>query len=111
MQKQLLEEYPSKQVRVYAVWLPMLAGDAREEWNGITMPDARVMHFWDGDLQIGRWFAKQVEGYDGVAWDIYYLFGPNAVWETIPTPLVGSGSTIYGERQALQSQVSTLLGK
>lgn len=111
MQKQLLEQYPSEQVRVYAVWLPMLAGDAREEWNGMTMPDARVTHFWDGDLQIGQWFATQVDGYDGVAWDIYYLYGADAVWETIPSPLLGSGQTIYAERQMLKMQVSTLLGK
>ena len=111
MQKQLLEQYPSEQVRVYAVWLPMLAGDAREEWNGMTMPDARVTHFWDGDLQIGQWFATQVDGYDGVAWDIYYLYGADAVWETVPSPLVGSGQTIYAERQMLKMQVITLLGK
>ena len=111
MQKQLLEQYPSEQVRVYVVWLPMLAGDSREEWDGSTMPDARVTHFWDGELQVGRWFAQQVNGYDGVAWDIYYLYGPDAVWENVPSPLVGSGRTIYAERQSLQRQVSTLLGK
>ena len=40
------------------------------EWNGTTMLDSRVMHFRDGELQVGRWFAKQVDSYDGVAWDI-----------------------------------------
>ena len=111
MQTQLLAQYPSEQVRVYAVWLPMLGGDAREEWNGTTMPDARVTHFWDGELQVGQWFAKQVEGYDGVSWDVYYLYGPHAVGETIPSPLLGSGRTIFAERQALQKQISTLWGK
>jgi len=70
-----------------------------------------VTHFWDGELQVGQWFAKQVEGYDGVSWDVYYLYGPDAVWESIPSPLLGSGRTIFSERQALQMQVSTLLGK
>ena len=87
----------------------MMSGDAREEWDGSTLPDPRVMHFWDGDLHVGRWFAKNVDGYDGIAWDIYYLFGPEAVWETVPLPFVGSGVTIYGERQQLQKQISTLL--
>jgi hypothetical protein len=76
VQKQLLDQYPSEQVRVYAVWLPMLAGDSREEWNGTTMPDARATHFWDGELQIGEWFAKQVDGYDGVAWIFIISLGP-----------------------------------
>jgi hypothetical protein len=89
----------------------MLGRDAREKWNGNTMPDARVTHYWDGNLQIGQWFAKQVDGYDGVAWDIYYLFGPDATWETVPTPLMGEGITIYGERETLEMQVHTLLAK
>lgn len=104
-------QYSSANLRVYAVWLPMLWSDSREKWNGATMPDARVMHFWDGDLQVGEWFARQVDGYDGVAWDIYYLYGPDAVWETVPSPLVGSGRTIYGEREQLETQMHTLLNR
>ena len=111
MQKQLLEQYSSEQLRVYTVWLPMLAGDAREEWNGTTMPDARVTHFWDGELQIGAWFAKHLAGYNGVAWDIYYLYGPDAVWENVPLPLLGSGRTIYAEREKLKVELQTLLSK
>ena len=87
----------------------MLGGDAREEWNGTTMPDPRVMHFWDGETVVGQWFAKKVDGYQGIAWDVYYLYGPDATWQTGPSPLIASGGTIYGERQALQMQMSTLL--
>ena len=89
----------------------MLGGDARDRWNGNSMPDIRVIHYWDGNLQIGQWFAKNVDGYDGVAWDVYYLYGPDATWQTVPAPLVGSGVTIYGERKALEMQVHTLLEK
>ena len=89
----------------------MLWNDAREKWNGTTMPDARVTHFWDSDLQVGEWFAKQVDHFEGVSWDVYYLYGPEATWETIPTPLVGSGSTIYGERETLKMRMDALFGK
>ena len=75
------------------------------------MPDARVIHFWDGDQQVGQWFAEKVEGYRGVSWDAYYLYGPEATWETVPAPLLGSGGTIYGERETLEKQVRTLLEK
>ena len=109
MQEQLLDQLPSDQLRVYAVWLPMLWSDARVTWNGHTMPDPRVIHFWDGDVQVGEWFAKEVEGYRGVSWDTYYLYGPEAKWETIPSRLVASGGTIYGEREALKRQVITLV--
>ena len=87
----------------------MLGGDAREEWDGTTMPDPRVMHFWDGETVVGQWFAKQVDGYEGISWDAYYLYGPDASWGSVPSPLVGSGGTIYGERQTLKTQLSTFL--
>lgn len=75
------------------------------------MPDNRVVHFWDGERAIGEWFAKQVDGYDGISWDTYYLYGPDATWESVPSPLIGSGRTIYGERAELKMQVSTVLEK
>ena len=111
MQNQLSAQYPSEQLRVYAVWLPMLWSDARKKWNGTTMPDTRVIHFWDGDLQVGQWFAKQVDGFEGISWDTYYLYGPDATWENTPSPLMGSGGTIYGERETLEMQLRTLLEK
>ena len=89
----------------------MLGGDAREKWNGLSMPDNRVTHFWDGELQVGQWFAENVEGYKGVSWDTYYLYGPNAKWETTASQAVGSGGTIFDKREALKMQVTTLLEK
>ena len=89
----------------------MLWSDSREMWNGTNMPDARVMHYWDGEQAVGEWFAREVDGYEGTAWYIYYLYGPDATWETVPSPLVGSGRTIYGEREKLRMQVGALLGE
>jgi hypothetical protein len=110
-QTQLLKEYPSEQLSVYAVWLQMLPSISSEKWDPTIMPDARVKHFWDGDLEVARWFAKQVDGYEGVSWDIYYLYGPDAVWKTVPAPLMSSGGTIYRERETLMTEVSALLEK
>ncbi|HKY54465.1 MAG TPA: hypothetical protein VJM08_09175 [Anaerolineales bacterium] len=111
MQNELLAKYPSKELRVYAVWLPILWGDAREKWNGNTLPDLRVTHFWDGEMQAGEWFAKEVEGYRGISWDTYYLYGPDAKWNAIPSPLVGSGGTIIAQREAIMAQIKALLIK
>src|SRR6266700_3457164 len=107
----MLEKHPDAALRVYAVWIPMLWSDAREKWDGNVMPDARVMHFWDGERQAGQWFAKQVDGYDGTAWDMYYLYGPQATWETVPTPLVDSGGTIYSQHETLMKMMDVLLEK
>jgi hypothetical protein len=108
---EILAQLPSEQLRVYAVWLPMLWSDARGMWNGNTLPDPRVTHFWDGEMQVGEWFAEKVEGYRGVSWDVYYLYGPDATWENTPSPLVGMGGTIYGERNVLDTQIKDLLKK
>ena len=87
----------------------MLGGDSRDDWNGRNMPDRRVLHFWDGEYLAGQWFARQVDGYNGIAWDVYYLYGPDATWETVPSDLIGSGGTIYGSRQQLQAQLLRLM--
>ena len=89
----------------------MLWSDAREKWDSNVMPDTRVMQFWDGERTIGQWFAKEIDGYDGVAWDAYYLYGPDATWEKTPSPLVASGGTIYGEHEQLEKQMHALLDK
>ena len=75
------------------------------------MPDSRVAHFWDSEMQVGEWFAQQVDGYKGISWDVYYLYGPDATWEAVPSPIVASGGTIYDEHQTLEMQVNTLLAK
>ena len=111
MQNQLLAKHSSEELLVYAVWLPILAGDAREEWDGTTMSDTRVIHFWDGERQVGQWFAEEAEGYRGISWDTYFLYGPDAKWDTVPSPLVSSGGTIYSERETLERQLRTLLGR
>ena len=89
----------------------MYAANTREQWDETLMPDPRVKHFWDGELAVSHWFAKEVDGYDGVSWDMYYLYGPEAVWKTVPAPLIVSGGTILRERETLRAQVSALLGK
>lgn len=65
-----------------------------------VLSDARVKHFWDGEKVVGRWFAEQ-EGYRGVAWDIYFLYGAEADWNRAPAPLVSSGVTVFGKRKEL----------
>jgi hypothetical protein len=87
----------------------MLGGDSRDAWNGRTMPDPRVLHFWDGEYLTGQWFAREVDGYEGIAWDAYYLYEPNSTWETVPSALIGSGGTIYHERETLKAQLLKLL--
>ena len=75
------------------------------------MPDARVTQFWDGEHVISRWFASQVDGYEGVSWGFYYLYGPDAEWDALPSPLVDSGGIVFRDREKLKMQVLGLLGE
>ncbi len=80
----------------------MLAGDARSEWRGSVLPDPRVVHLWDQNRLAGRWFAERVQRHGGIAWDAYFLYTAQAKWEGIPSPLLGSGSTVIARRSDLQ---------
>lgn len=114
MRTNILERYPSAELQVYAVWLPMLPTDARSEWSGDLLPDPRVRHFWDEERIAGVWFAKANTGdlgYAGIVWDAYLLFGSDAVWETEPRPLAGAGTTVIGRRAELEDQARPLLAQ
>jgi hypothetical protein len=105
-----LTAHPNAPVKVYAVWLPVLWTDSREHWNGNSMPDPRVLHFWDGEMVVGQWFAEHVEGFEGIVWDAFYVFGPEATWQEIPAPRAASGGTIYGQRDLLAAQLYSVIG-
>ena len=91
------------------MWLVALAGDRRSTWDADVISDARVTHLWDAERFAGSWFAKHVEGADGFMWDTYLLYGPKALWDTAPTPLLDSGATIIDTASQLRAHVTPLL--
>ena len=113
MQSQILDKYPDTPLRVYAVWFEMLSSDSRSRWQGSLMTDSRVVHYWDADKVVGRWFADQEDFRDMVfgpiAWDIFFLFGPESEWDAAPSPLVESGYTIVSRRRDLEKSIIPLL--
>lgn len=110
MQREVLQKHPTSELRVYAVWLPMLPADARTRWPNAILSDGRVAHFWDGERQVSRWFAESL-GFPGrFAWDVYYLYGPETLWGHTPRPPVDSGCPIVLRSGGLASSVQTLLG-
>ena len=77
-----LADNPNADVRVYAVWMPVLASDGRTEWEGRILSDPRVTHSWDQELDTGFWFADEGFGFAGtVLWDALLVYGPDARWE------------------------------
>ena len=75
------------------------------------MTDSRVTQYWDADKAAGRFFAEHEDFMFGsVAYDIYYLYGPEAQWDIKPLPLVSSGYTVMAKRNQLKKDIGRLLG-
>jgi hypothetical protein len=110
VQREILEADRTADLVVYAVWVPFLGGtqDAANLSQRV-LPDPRVLHFWDGSALTSDWFAENVEHSPGPAWDVYYLYGPDARWSDVPGPLVGSGATIIGRSSELKAAIEPLL--
>ncbi len=99
VQKEVLEKFPSAKLRVYAVWQPMLPTDSRFTRRESLLADPRVVHLWDRDKAVGRWFATyrgpQNDCFMGeVAWDLFYLFGADARWGERPDSLVACAGPV-----------------
>jgi len=68
-------------LRTYAVWVPKRGGE-EQDVRGATkyLSDRRVRHFWDGDGLLMKSYDRALSlGED--AWDIYFLYGPDARWD------------------------------
>ena len=110
MQREILEKYGTSNLRVYAVWVPFLAGTQQAaDVSQRVLPDPRVVHYWDGAASTSAWFAENVELSASPAWDVYYLYGADATWTDVPGPLVSSGGTVIGRSSELSDAVAQLL--
>ena len=99
---------------MFAIWLPMLAGDSRSAWDSNVLDDPRVHEYWDSDRIAGRWLAdKQLGGLGGagsIVWDAYYAFPSTADWQSKPNGLLAAGSDIIDNVGGLQEHFLPLLG-
>ena len=93
--------------------MPVIRGDSK-----LTVPDAvallpdlRVIHYWDQTSMSGTFFKRNIapDVSGNVAWDMFFLYGPEAVWEEIPEPLVDKGRTIIGSSGALGYEFGELI--
>jgi hypothetical protein len=110
VQREILERFGGSNLRVYAVWVPFNGGSEQAaDVSQRVLPDPRVLHVWDGEAATSNWFAENVEESFAPSWDVYYLYGPDAMWTNVPGPLIGSGATIIGQSSALHDDIVPLL--
>ena len=78
---QVLDSDPELELKVYVVWNPSPGGV--DPWPspfpGLA-PDDRITEYWDSGQVAAQWFASDI-GSGTVAYDAYYLFGPEARWD------------------------------
>lgn len=101
MRSNILEKYPSTDVRVYVVWFNMLPGDSRDLVDRKVLNDHRVANYYDPNRVVGSWFAKHNGAGGGIVWDAYFLYGADASWTAEPGPLVSTGETVIGSSSDL----------
>jgi hypothetical protein len=96
-------------LRLFVVWMPMLATDARDEIDPELMGGDRVRQFWDADRVLGKHLAE-IDlgglGYAGIVWDAFFVFGPASTWTERPSGLAGSGAPVIAETAELESALA-----
>lgn len=108
---ELLNKFPSADLKVYAVWFNMYPGDRRSKWRADLLSDPRVTNFWDEGKLVGRWVVehKIVDHPRSILWDAYLLFGPEARWDALLEPLIGWGAPLYHRRHKLRNEILPLI--
>ncbi len=93
--------------------MPVIRGDSKLAVPSAValLPDSRVIHYWDQTRISGSFFKKNIapDVSSSIAWDIFFLYGPDAVWGDIPGPLVDRGRTIIGSSGALGYEFDELM--
>jgi hypothetical protein len=110
VQSDILEKHPDAKLKVYAVWFNMIRTDSRWLWYPGWLDDPRVVHFWDDERLVGRFYAENVTrtGTD-VEWDVYFLYGADASWQATPPDALSSGGPIQDVQQRLREALDALL--
>ena len=87
---EVLDKLPSENLQVYAVWEPILRTDDERAARKATtlLPDARVLHYWVDDADVGEMFQKPIHLSSEPAWDVYLVYPRGVTWEgeTPPEP-------------------------
>jgi hypothetical protein len=82
----VLEEIDNGDLKLYAVWEPILRTDNEPAARKATalLDDPRVEHFWVGTRDVGRMFQDPIQLSGEPAWDVYLVYTKGVVWNQSP---------------------------
>ena len=110
----MLENNPGARIAVYAIWMPIFPDDAADRWPAEALTDRRVVHWWDGEKRVGRWFAQRMRDLEPelapgsidvggtILWDAYLVYGPGRQWNDSASGVHRWGRPILGTREHLE---------
>jgi hypothetical protein len=104
-----LQNLAGQDIKVYAVWVPVLASDGQFAVGQATknIPDPRATHYWDANADLVKSFAP-VLGIQGKAWDVYLLYDQSAEWgDTAPKPVFWQDQLGISEESQLDADKMT----
>lgn len=82
----MLEREPSKDLAVYAIWVPELGATEKNVSGAVALvPDKRARHYWNADDSLGRAFGAVLRT-PATAWDVYLLYPRGARWAAASPP-------------------------
>ena len=89
VQDEVLDVVDSADLRVYAIWEPILRNDNHQSARQAPqlVPDPRVTHYWVDGRDVGALFQEPIQLKSEVAWDVYLVYTPGTVWgDSVPVP-------------------------
>jgi hypothetical protein len=101
----ILRRHPGSNIRIFAVWEPMLPTDWGRPSTGVMarLSDPRVTQFWDRNHLIAGLVEKGADGrrpacctLNGHWWDVIAAYPPASKWAaTAPAPELLNGTIVH----------------
>jgi hypothetical protein len=93
IEQKVLARITNPNLRVYVVWLPILASGAFEpaaRREGRRIPDPRVARYAEADARLAKLYSPVLHLPQGMpAWDVYLVFAPAVRWPESPDGIPG----------------------
>jgi len=82
----VLEHIDDGDLKVYAVWEPILRTDDERAARKATvlLDDPRVEHFWISTRDVGEMFQEPINLTAEPAWDVYLVYPRGVTWDSSP---------------------------
>lgn len=121
VQTNILEAMPDAELRVYAVFFEITAGDAGAKQSvnpRELLDDPRVTLYWNENRSAGRWFdvhvtrlGERTGEQERIEWDAFILYGADAEWTEEPPRTISWGRPVVQEKQRLLRDLEAALSR